>query len=87
MLDARCSLLVSRYSLLVARQIMDDLIPICRLEGGVLIGSTRRPVLDAGRSEAEIPRTREYWILDIRFSLLVDRYSFLVAECLMWNEE
>ncbi len=27
-------------------------------------------MLDAGRSEAEIPRTREYWILDARYSFL-----------------
>ncbi|MCK4558467.1 MAG: hypothetical protein KAV45_01700 [Calditrichia bacterium] len=26
-------------------------------------------ILDAGRSEAEIPRTQEYWMLDTRYKI------------------
>jgi hypothetical protein len=42
--------------------------------------------LDTGRSEAEIPRTREYWILDAGYSILVTgmfniRYWIFITDC------
>ena len=48
---------------------MDDLVPISRPEDDIHyrenseLGTWN---LDTGRSEAEIPRTREYWILNQR---------------------